>query len=125
MKKMKRLPEAEFEVMRAVWALEPPMSVKQIIEVMGPEKKWVEQAVIMLLMRLAGRGFVKTEKNGRNRVYYPLAKREEYLEFETENFIKQYHGSSFANLVSTLYKNKNLTEKDVDELSEWFEERKK
>jgi len=123
-KKMKRIPDAEFEVMKAVWAIKPPMSAKQIMEQLSAEKKWVEQAVIMLLTRLTERGFIHTEKIGRNRVYYSLVEREDYLQFETDNFIKQYHESSFINLVNTLYKDKTVTDKDIDELFEWFKERK-
>jgi len=124
MKKMKRLPDAEFEVMNAVWAIEPPMSVKQIVEQLEKEKKWVSQAAIMLLTRLAERGFIHTEKNGRDRTYRPLITREDYLKFETDNFIKQYHENSVINLVSTLYKNKTLTDEDINGLFEWFKGRK-
>ena len=124
MKKVKRLPEAEFEVMKAVWACVSPMSVKQIMEQLGNEKKWVAQAVIMLLTRLAERGFIRTEKIGRERTYYPLVEQEDYLKFETDNFMKQYHENSFISLVNTLYKDKTLNDKDIDELFEWFKERK-
>ena len=124
MGKMKKLPDTEFEIMKAVWAIEPPVSSYKIMQRLGDENKWVIQVVISFLSRLVDRGFLRTEKVGRDRLYFPLVTREEYLEFETNSFIKQYHESSFLSFLNTLYKNKNLTEKDIDELSEWFKERK-
>ena len=124
MQKIKRLPEAEFEVMKAVWSLEPPVSVKQIMERLGTEKKWVAQAVIMLLTRLAGRGFVRTEKKGRDRIYYPLIAEGDYLKFETDNFLRRYHENSLVNLVSTLCRDREMDDEDIDGLLEWFKGRK-
>ena len=124
MDKMKKLPDTEFEIMKAVWAIEPPISSYKIMQQLGDDNKWVIQVVISFLSRLVDRGFLRTEKIGRDRIYFPLVTREEYLEFETDNFIKQYHESSFINLINTLYKNKNLTDSDINELSEWFKERK-
>jgi len=119
---LKKLPEAEFEVMKAVWETPVPMNVNSVAERI--EKDWKIQAVISLMNRLVDRGFIRTEKNGRDRLYYPLITREEYLQFETGNFVKQYHENSFLNLVTTLYDNKSLSENDIDELLEWANERK-
>jgi len=124
MAKIKKLPDAEFEVMKAVWADEPPTSSYKIMQRLGDQKKWVIQVVISLLTRLVDKGFLHTEKVGRDRIYYPLVAREDYLKFETGNFIRQYHENSFINLVNTLDNDKALSEKDIDELLEWVKERK-
>ena len=124
MAKIKKLPDAEFEIMKAVWADEPPTSSYKIMQRLGDQKKWVIQVVISLLTRLVDKGFLHTEKVGRDRIYYPLVAREDYLKFETGNFIRQYHENSFINLVNTLDNDKALSEKDIDELLEWVKERK-
>jgi len=76
------------------------------------------------MTRLVNRGFLKSEKNGKERSYYPLVEREDYLKFETGMFIKQYHENSFIHLVNTLNDDKALSSKDIDELVEWVKERK-
>ena len=38
----------------------------------------------------------------------------------TEDFVEHYHGGSFVHLMDTLYKDKSLSEKDIDELLEWL-----
>jgi len=53
-----------------------------------------------------------------------LVDKENYLKFETDNFMKQYHDSSFLNLVTAAYADKALTDKDIDELLQWAKERR-
>ncbi len=113
---MKKLPDTEFEVMKVVWANKPPITSAMMMEQLGNERQWKVQTVISLLLRLVDRGFLKSEKVGRERTYYPLIEKEDYLAFETGNFLKQYHNSSFLNLAHTLYEEEAITEEDIEEL---------
>ncbi|MFD0868915.1 Regulatory protein BlaI [Chlamydia abortus] len=124
MKNIKRLPDAEFEIMRVVWANEPPITTAMIMEQLGNERKWKAPTVISLMMRLVERGFLQTEKEGKERTYYPLIRKEEYLALETENFMKQYHENSFLSFVNTLYNGKQLSDKELDDLLKWAKERR-
>ena len=121
---MKKLPDSEFDIMKVVWANEPPVTTNIIMEQLGNKKGWKAQTVISLMLRLVERGFIKTEKRGKERVYYPLIGKGDYLKFETSNFMKQYHDNSVLDLVNTLYANKALSEKDIDELLQWAKERR-
>ncbi len=124
MQNIKKLPDAEFEVMKVVWANEPPMTTPIIMEQLGREKDWKIQTVVSLMLRLVERGFLRSEKHGKERTYYALVNREEYLKFETGNFMRQFHDSSFLNLVNTLYEDAALNDKDLDELHKWVHERR-
>lgn len=121
---MRRLPDAELEVMKAIWDNTPPMSTNDVMKVISNEKNWNISTLLTLLSRLIDRGFLSSEKRGRERIYYPQVEREEYMEYETKNFIKKLHKNSFMSLVNTLYDNNDLTEQDIDELSQWLEEKK-
>lgn len=124
MKEIKKLPDAEFDVMKVVWANEPPVTTNMVMDQLGEEKKWKVQTVVSLMVRLVERGFLRTEKKGKERFYFPLIGREDYLKFETGNFIRQYHNNSFLNLVNTLYDDNTLTDKEIDELLQWVKERR-
>jgi predicted transcriptional regulator len=121
---MKKLPDAEFEVMKVVWANEPPITTHMIMEQLGNEKKWKAPTVISLLSRLVERGFLRTEKNGKERLYFPLVTKQEYLKFETGNFMKQYHENSFLSLVNALYAGKQLSDRDLEDLMNWLKEKR-
>lgn len=124
MEKMKKLPDAEFEIMKVVWANEPPITTPIIMEQLGKDKAWKIQTVVSLMLRLVERGFLRSEKHGKERTYFPLVSKENYLKFETGNFMKQYHDSSIFNLINTLYADKALTDEDIDELLKWAKERR-
>jgi len=124
MKEIKKLPDAEFDVMKIVWSNDPPITTNIIMEQLGKEKKWKAQTVISLMLRLVERGFLRTEKKGKERIYFPMISKEDYLKFETGNFIKQYHNNSFLNLVNTLYDGNTLTDEDIDELLQWIKKRR-
>lgn len=120
---MKRLPDAEFEVMKSIWALPSPCTANQVLAQLDGEKEWKVQTVITLLTRLVERGFLQTEKRGKERLYRPLVDKAEYLRFETGNFVRQYHGDSLASLVSTLYGGKAISDEDAAELLRLLEGR--
>ena len=121
---MERLPNAEFEIMKVIWANEPPITTNIIMEQLGKKKKWKPQTIITLLLRLTKRGFVKMEKDSKILKYYPLVSKEKYIRFETDDFMKRFHENSFISLINTLYDNKNLKDSDLDKLIELLEEKR-
>lgn len=121
---MKKLPNTEFEVMKVVWSNQPPITTNMVMEQLGNSRKWKKPTLISLLNRLTEREFLRTEKKGKERTYYPLVTKDDYLKFETGNFIKQYHENSLFNLVNTLYDGKKMDDKDVEELMKLIEDYK-
>lgn len=124
MNNMKKLPDTEFEIMKVVWANKPPITTNMVMEQLGNERGWKAPTVISLMLRLVEKGFLRTEKNGKERIYFPLVGKEDYLEYETGNFMKQYHENSFLSLVNTLYDGKKLNDSDIEELMKWVKERR-
>jgi len=124
MDKMKKLPDAEFDIMKVVWANEAPITSNIIMQQLGNQREWRAQSAISFMLRLVERGFLRTEKKGKERTYFPLVSKEDYLKFETDNFVKQFHNNSFLNLVTTMYGDKPISDDDIDELLTWAKERK-
>ena len=116
----KKLPDAEFDVMAAMWAGEPPVNTAYLMEAVGKDKGWKAPTLISFLVRLEDRGYIVSEKKGKERYYTPVADRDKYMQAVTEDFVEHYHGGSFVHLMDTLYKEKSLSEKDIDELLEWL-----
>ena len=127
MTEIKKLPDAEFEVMKVIWHSEIPIVGNAIVEKLGvdTQKEWKLQTVHKLLSRLEERGFLRSEKTGKQRFFTPLIAEEDYLQYETQNFVKSHYQGSLLNMVNALYQGKNLEEKDLDELQAWLDERGK
>lgn len=119
---MKKLPNSEFEIMKTIWACQPPITSKVLAEKL--DNKWKAQTILTLLHRLVEKKFLDTEKVGKERTYIPKIDEQDYLEFETGDFIGKFHNNSLTGLMNTLYDGKNMTEDDVDELMEWVKSKR-
>ena len=122
MHNVKRLPDAEFELMRAVWGCEPPVTTLEIMAHLAPDCNWKPQTVLTMLVRLIDKGFLSSERVGRERNYTPIITEQEYMLAETEDFMSRYKGNSLGSLVKTMYDGKNLSSDEVDELKKWIKE---
>lgn len=120
---IKRLPDAEFEIMKIVWRNEPPVTTTEIIADLDEDIKWKPPTVLTMLVRLIEKGFLKSEKVGKVRNYTPTISEHEYLKAETGNFMQRYYGNSLGSFVKTLYDGKDLSESDFQELKDWLAER--
>lgn len=116
----KRLPEAELEVMLAIWNTTPPVNTSYLMDAVGKARSWKAPTLISFLVRLEDRGYISSFKKGKERYYEPIAEKSEYIKTASEQFIKQFHGGSFVSMMDSLYRDKKLSEEDIDELLEWL-----
>ena len=116
----KKLPDAEFDVMNAIWNATPPVNTSYLMEKVGHSKGWKAPTLISFLVRLEERGYISSTKHGKERFYMPVAERARYMQCITEQFVEHYHNGSFVELMDTLYHQRILSENDIDELLEWL-----
>lgn len=106
------LPDAELEVMQALWAAGPyPAHTADLAARL--DRDWKAPTLLKLLSRLEERGFVRSGKEGRANVYTPLVAREDYLAAESRSFLRRLHGGSLSSLVAALYPDASLSREDV------------
>jgi len=126
---MKRLPDAEFEVMKIIWDSTPPVTTLEIIEKLKYDKKWKPQTVLTMLVRLIEKGFLKSERVGRERNYTPKILEHDYMRVETGDFMKRYIGNtgrySVGVLVKALFDDQNLSQEDLQDLKDWLAKKRK
>jgi len=122
---VKKIPDAEIEIMKVIWNNETPISTKKIKEILDKGKEWNLSAIQTLLSRLVKRGFLSTEKNGKNRYYNFKISEEEYLAMENKSFLKKLNDNSLKKFVLSLYNSNGVTEKELIEIKEFIEEKVK
>ncbi len=124
MSSLKRLPEAEFEVMKTVWDNPSGITAGQAAALLLDSRGWTPQTLLTMLNRLEGKGFLASEKQGKERIFTPVVAREAYLSVETDNFLKAFHRNSVTGLLSALYVDRKIQKEELDELERWLQERK-
>ncbi|MGV3642503.1 MAG: BlaI/MecI/CopY family transcriptional regulator [Adhaeribacter sp.] len=111
---MKELTRAEEQVMQVLWEMEKGF-VKDILEKL-PAPKPAYNTVSTIIRILEKKGFVGYQAYGKSHEYYPLVAREAYTRSYLNNFVGNYFGGSFQQLVSFFAKEENMDLKEIDEL---------
>jgi len=122
---IKRLPDAEFEIMKIIWKNPSPITTLGIIDNLGTKKKWKPQTVLTMLVRLVEKEFLTSEKIGRERNYTPIISEQSYMQIETGNFMSRYAGNSVGSLIKTMYDGGDMSEADIEDLERWLEEKRR
>lgn len=115
MNDMRRLPDAELEVMKAVWDCEPPVSRSELEHILKDSHPMAPTTLLTLLSRLAERGFVGIEKAGRSARYTPLVSRETYLAAQSRSFLDKLCGGKLSVLAAALC-DSGLSREEIEEL---------
>lgn len=119
-KKISRIPEAELDIMIALWQSGEPMKVSDICNAIQVVRKCSKAAVHTLIERLSKRGFVKIEHVEASLPYkliHPLVTQEEYRTAESETLIDKLCHGKWQPLIASLYDSGKLTEADIDEIT--------
>lgn len=117
---IRRLPDAELEVMQAVWAYEPPVSRADINGLLKDTHPMALTTLLTVLTRLAEKGFVRIQKEGRSARYFPLISRKEYLAQQSRNFVEKVCGGSLPAFASALCES-GLTKEELAQLRDLLE----
>jgi len=117
---IRRLPDAELEVMQAVWQCEAPVSRAEMETILKDSHPMALTTLLTLLTRLAEKGFLQIEKEGRRSNYTPLISREEYLAQQSRSFVEKVCGGSMSAFAAALC-DSGLSKEDLAELRELLE----
>lgn len=124
MKKMPKISESELEVMRVLWEYDQPMTVTQLRQELDKRLNWEASTTKTLLLRLWNKGAVSRDKADGQSVYYysPLVSREDYGSESADRLIDKLFGGRAGNLVASLLRSNKLTQEDIAELREIWDD---
>ena len=123
MDNIRKLPDAEFEVMNALWESNvSPVNTAYLMENVGKQKGWKAPTLISFLSRLEDRGFIHSEKKGKERYYFVDSVKEDYIRIVTIDFLSKYHSGSFVKMMDLVYGKNSMSSKELDEMLNWLKE---
>lgn len=110
---MKRLPDTELEVMKALWAFGPDTPRSVLEDKLAPFG-WAANTINTYLARLADKGFVAVRREGKSNLYTPLVGRDEYQAFDSRVVLDRLYGSP-RNFVAALAR-EGMGQDELEEL---------
>jgi predicted transcriptional regulator len=123
--KMKRLGDAELEIMLVIWQSADSVTSNFILDKLQGKRKWALSTLMTSLSRLADKGFVLCDRSTRTNLYSALVSEAEYKERESRSFLEKLYGNSLQSLVTSLYSSKVIDKTDILDLKEYLNQLEK
>lgn len=111
---MKQLTKAEEQIMQILWA-SGPQFLREIVDAM-PVPKPHQNTVATILKILVEKEFVSIDVFGRQHRYSAAVSKEDYSKKTMKQIVKGYFEGSFANVVSFMVKENNLSVEELERL---------
>lgn len=120
---MKPLTKAEEQIMQSIWSLGHAF-LKDILEVQ-PEPRPHNNTVATIVKILVDKGFVGVNQIGRVHEYYPIISKEDYSSSSIRTLVDGYFEGSFADAVSFMVKQNDISVKELELLLQEMKKSKK
>ncbi len=109
------LAKSELEVARIVWRL-GSATVRQILEQLPKNRGLELKTVQTYLRRLESKGYVKTRKEGRSKIYIPKIRPDRVVREVVDDFIDRMFDGEAIPLLQHLINDRGLNDKEIDRL---------
>lgn len=121
--KPKKLSNGELEVMQEVWKAKGPVTSGDILKGIGGRRSWALSTLMTVLGRLEGKGYLFCDRSTRVNLYSALVEERTYQEQEGSSFFRRMYGGSLPGLISCLYRGGAISDRDLDELRDFLEQK--
>lgn len=118
---LKKLGEAELEIMQVIWNSENPVSSNYILKELQGRRKWQLSTLMTSLTRLSNKGFVNCDRSTGSNLYAPVISENEYKAGASRHFLEKLYNNSIQSMVATLYSNKAIKDSDIEELRNFLD----
>jgi len=113
MKEKPEISDAEYQVMKVIWAASTPISTNEVVNKLETSTPWKPKTIHTLLSRLVKKGALQYEKDGRIFVYTPLVRESEILSIENDNFLNRFYNGALNSMVVNLIGQDKLSDDDI------------
>ncbi len=124
MSDLPQISDAEFDVMNIIWKY-APINTIDIVERLSENKEWSPKTIQTMLIRLEKKGVIAHKKDSRMFVYYPLIKKEAYLEAAGKKFANRFFDGAVDQMVVSLLNQHELTTKEINDLQAILDAKRK
>lgn len=121
MAKDKNISPAELKVLDVLWE-NSPLSARQIVDVLEKVESWQSRTIKSLINRLLKKKAIGFEQDGNRYLYYPILRKNEYLQLTSRSLIHRLFGGKISPLVAHFAKQEKISKEDIQELKNILQE---
>ncbi len=109
------LTTSEWYVLDSLWD-RAPQTVMELVSALGERVGWAKSTTITTLRRMEAKGLVRSQVQGRGKLYFPQADRRDCVRAETRSFLDRVYRGSVGLMVSAMASERALSQAEIDEL---------
>ena len=122
---MELMSDSEKEIMKLIWDHGGAMTISELLDqIEQTDHDWKRTTVRTFISRLIDKGMLISQKEGRGALYVARISEEEYLKTQSVQFVNQVFGGNVSTLLTSLFGQKCLESKDIEELEKFWEQGK-
>jgi BlaI family penicillinase repressor len=118
-----QISDAEWSVMRVIWE-RGALTTNQVVAALTPHSGWKPKTIHTLLRRLARKGALAYEKQGREYLFRPLVEAADCEHAVSRSFLGRFFGGDLAPFLARLVEKEPLTPGQIRELKRILEGKK-
>lgn len=115
MRKMPRISESEWEVMKVLWE-KSPLTANEIVEALSKRASWQRETIRTLINRLVQKKAVRFEKKGRQYEYYPAVAETACVKAETRSLLRRFRAGAIEPMLAALVEEERLSGEQIARL---------
>jgi BlaI family penicillinase repressor len=115
---------AEWIAMKVIWA-GSSATAAEVVEALESETSWKPKTIMTLLNRLAKKGVLRFEKEGRAYRYFPVVGEAETIRAERRSFVERVYGGALTPMLASFLEEAELSQEEIDDLKRLLDRRRK
>lgn len=116
-----RLNKTELRLLKHLWRIEK--GYLKDIEAAYDEPKPAYTTISTLLSRMEKKGYIGFEKTGRDKLYYPILKKNEYFKNQIAGMVSGFFNNSPAQFASFFTKNADFSLEELEDIQRMVEQK--
>jgi BlaI family penicillinase repressor len=124
MKKLPRISESEWLVMRILWS-QGASTANEVVKELSDQTKWKPKTIKTLITRLMNKGAIKFKKEGKKYRYYPAVSESECVGAQRRSFVRRVYGGTMKPMLAAFIEDADLSAEDISELKRILEQKER
>lgn len=122
MRRMPKISEAEWQLMKVLWARHPA-SANDVIAALAGQCDWSDKTVRTLLTRLVTKKALAYKKDGRTYLYSPLVDERQCVRAESRSFLRRVYGGAITSMLAAFLEDDALSAEQIADLKRMLDDK--
>ena len=115
MQEVPQISDAEWQVMKVIWA-NSPVKASEVIDELANKSHWKPKTIKTMLRRLVDKKVLGYYQEGKLYLYYPIVSERDSVKAESDYFLKKVFNGSLNLMLASFIEEEKLSQQEIEQL---------